>query len=1016
MSEIRSYLLTVDNDKSSAEDIAHVTARKLESKQTTLIEVVQSLGEYINDEDATIRAKAVQFLSSVIGAVPSNLLTIQQVQVLCQFLCDRIEDGGAVGGLQKLSSLRRFNREMAKMTTRAMLEHFQDLQIRPQSQRLQILELLNNLMLQHRQALKEMGDEFIVGVTDLVSGEKDPRNLMIIFSILKAVMVEWDISSHAEPMFDSVFCYFPITFRPPPDDPYGITAQDLKDRLRDCVAASSLFAPFAFPQLIDKLDSTSPNVKKDVLQTITACASSYSVSVMSNYSITLWDALKFEILNVQEADLAEEALSSLQAIAIRLSHGLTTTDPKTHLARYFRPIAKECNEQLQEPQHKQAKPAGQILSSMAATSPVAFFLIVKAVVPPLLTLYEAADSIAKQRALLEVFVQLFSAAIVVQSLPDLSASESHTSQPLDGFHDRLFELTSQALMSTSKDEISLRIVASKGLLRLCSLRKYLSDAEIGMAVQYFDEIVLDEEHSRDDLKNEAIEALVQISKLKPNLIMDITFPAFMARLPDSNLPSETNYLITLEGLAQLSVEKSISDTLVRRLINKLEVVLQAGSSPAYPQAILSSLTYVLSSKDLPNDPNLSSYHQKIVVGLVTRAVLGSTGEMPETALNSPESLETLGRLVNLIVRALSDHKQTSVVDQVYSLFLDEASFLPIPFRKDAPEPQRRTMILSTFLAAAIRREIPISYLNLDNPSSFLQELTRLAITEDVPSIRHALVRQLALVVNKNLPSSSVHYATELLWAPSTGLLHQQNLLENTIRTIFWISKALILRLAHTEEVLSHLLPLLSDTDHGLPSARGFSLLLAPDEIISKENGAVIRLLTKQHVFHVCVPRLASDFRSADKLVKPNYLIALSGIIKHVPTSVLMPEIDTLLPLLLQSLDLPDQPDVKAATIDVLTTIATENPSTVESHISSLVTRLLAAASDRKSSPPKTRLAALQCLRILPGRIKDSTLLPFRGKVTWALAKRVLDDPKRAVRREGIECRAKWLGMDEPESE
>ena len=79
-----------------------------------------------------------------------------------------------------------------------MLEHFQDLQIRPQAQRLQVLELLNDLMLQHRQALKEMGDEFIVGVTDLVSGEKDPRNLMIIFSVLKAVMIEWDISNHAE--------------------------------------------------------------------------------------------------------------------------------------------------------------------------------------------------------------------------------------------------------------------------------------------------------------------------------------------------------------------------------------------------------------------------------------------------------------------------------------------------------------------------------------------------------------------------------------------------------------------------------------------------------------------------------------------------------------------------------------------------------------------------------------------------------------------------------------------------
>lgn len=136
MSDVRDYLLTIDRDKAAAEDIASGTARSklykcpkieslsspragLESKQVSLIDIVQSLGDYINDEDATVRAKAVQYLSSVIGAIPSNFLTIQQVQVLCQFLCDRIEDGGAVGGLRKLSSLRRFNREMAKMTTRA---------------------------------------------------------------------------------------------------------------------------------------------------------------------------------------------------------------------------------------------------------------------------------------------------------------------------------------------------------------------------------------------------------------------------------------------------------------------------------------------------------------------------------------------------------------------------------------------------------------------------------------------------------------------------------------------------------------------------------------------------------------------------------------------------------------------------------------------------------------------------------------------------------------------------------
>jgi len=79
-----------------------------------------------------------------------------------------------------------------------MIEHFQDLQLRPQSQRFLVLELLNGLMTGHRQALRNLGEESLIGITDLVSGEKDPRNLMVIFSILKAVMVEWNIENHAE--------------------------------------------------------------------------------------------------------------------------------------------------------------------------------------------------------------------------------------------------------------------------------------------------------------------------------------------------------------------------------------------------------------------------------------------------------------------------------------------------------------------------------------------------------------------------------------------------------------------------------------------------------------------------------------------------------------------------------------------------------------------------------------------------------------------------------------------------
>lgn len=72
----------------------------------------------------------------------------------------------------------------------------------------------------------------------------------------------WDVSNHVEKtMFDAVYKYFPVTFRSHPNDPYKITAQDLKDRLQGCIASNQAFASYAFPSLLEKLDSTSINVK-----------------------------------------------------------------------------------------------------------------------------------------------------------------------------------------------------------------------------------------------------------------------------------------------------------------------------------------------------------------------------------------------------------------------------------------------------------------------------------------------------------------------------------------------------------------------------------------------------------------------------------------------------------------------------------------------------------------------------------------------------------------------------------
>ena len=296
----------------------------------------------------------------------------------------------------------------------------------------------------------------------------------------------------------------------------------------------------------------------------------------------------------------------------------------------------------------------------------------------------------------------------------------------------------------------------------------------------------------------------------------------------------------------------------------------------------------------------------------------------------------------------------------------------------------------------------------------LADLIRLAFLEDVPPVRLAILRQIGLLTNKFLLPQDTDAVLGILKDLIMGLSQDTSATENAVRVVFWVAKGLILRLAHTDEILERLLNLLSVSGCGIASARGFGLLLAPDEVLSKEHGAKIRLLARQKVFSKCVPNIAQKFRTANPATKSNYLIALSGILKHTPTEVVIPEINTILPLLLQSLDLEDS-DVKAATIQTLTVVSEENPKAIEGHVGSLVGRLLKCVTYPEVKSANVRHKALRCLRAIPGRVKDSTLLPYRNKVTRALLN-VLDDPKRNVRKEAVESRAAWLNMDEPQSE
>lgn len=168
-----------------------------------------------------------------------------------------------------------------------------------QSVRFYVFTIVDSLLSSHRGTLKEMGSIFLSGYVNLATGEKDPRNLMLAFAIARVLLVEFDTSAHTEVLshyntfcsmfnpypqdfFDITFCYFPITFRPPPDNPYDISADDLKQSLRFseilciiflvtdccyrlCLSATPALGLLGIPVFLEKLTAGLPTTKVTIL-------------------------------------------------------------------------------------------------------------------------------------------------------------------------------------------------------------------------------------------------------------------------------------------------------------------------------------------------------------------------------------------------------------------------------------------------------------------------------------------------------------------------------------------------------------------------------------------------------------------------------------------------------------------------------------------------------------------------------------------------------------------------------
>lgn len=291
---------------------------------SSLQRLVTALGPQLTSLDALCRARGTELLARALEALSLDALDGRAAHHLVVFYADRLDDlpciPAAALGLRALLS-----RELADEDVRLMCAAlFEKLHVPAlaQPERLASYDAMACLLETKTEQLValELGATVAMGVVKSVEGEKDPRNLLRSFALVRtacetvvarvAARGAVPLDACVDELFDVVSCYFPIRFTPPPGDPHGITAEHLRAAWHDTVSCDALGAR-ALALMLKTLADPAVPPKLDALLALEATAERLGARTLGGAAPTLVSELA-ALMHQSPAD-SDEARACMQA-------------------------------------------------------------------------------------------------------------------------------------------------------------------------------------------------------------------------------------------------------------------------------------------------------------------------------------------------------------------------------------------------------------------------------------------------------------------------------------------------------------------------------------------------------------------------------------------------------------------------------------------------------------------------------------------------------------------------------
>ena len=418
-----------------------------------------------------------------------------------------------------------------------------------QSIRKQVYEILEKLLNQYPENMQVIGRDFVVGVIQAVDMEKDPRNLMISFNLVKSTVTYIPVFiEFAEELFEVVSCYFPISIRSDSTDPDAVRKEDLQESLLDVISCTSGFAKFSIPFFLDKINEVAPPEKLEAFHALAFSIERYHKE--SKYNIhshplqhefgAIWSIYRSELTSPADSEYHQECLGTLAMIVKALSFDLVHTSDdetanKSVLDHFLTPIIRDCVHQMTAPDMNLASRSALILASCARQSLHACRRVIGASSPIAVQAFLASDDSTSLQA--NRMVNWFTkAAVAVFEAGSSNKVDKVLLQKLQPIKNKLLP-EFKSIMNNSSHSSLRRASAIDGIQAFAGLPGLLESTEETELISLLTEVLLQQPPPGVDrsAQRQSLDALVVLQKQQAEIIENETIPLLFNQL---NVPKD----------------------------------------------------------------------------------------------------------------------------------------------------------------------------------------------------------------------------------------------------------------------------------------------------------------------------------------------------------------------------------------------------------------------------------------------------------------------------------------------